>query len=455
MRGTSSHGTAEAERAPTFGPGSASFRPGSASYRAGTSPRNTSARQRPALLLRPRSSSEVASAVALARARGARLSVQATGHGAARTLGPETVLVHTGALTSVQVDAEAQGARVGAGVTWADVQQRAERHALFGLAGTAPSVGVAGYTFGGGVGWFARPYGLAAGRLRAVRYVDGLGRVRMAADDASEDLDRRAIWAFRGGAPVGIATELHLDLVRPGPVWAGHLLWSAAAAQALISTWAEALPGLPDTVTSTMAMLQLPPSGPFPIELLGAPVVHLSYAAVGGEPVLHALREQMRAVATPAVDSTGPADAQRLGQIHLDPPEPVAARGGGRWLTRAAEHRATELLLSAGVGHPGGAAMAELRHVGTRPPVYEGALTQAPGPFLLHVVGHGDPASQATTRAAVARSMAMAADLDAGVDPVSFRDGDETATDLSPRLAEIAAALDPDGVFSFERIPRR
>src|SRR5690606_19254463 len=100
-------------------------------------------------------------------------------------------------------------------------------------------------------------------------------------------------------------------------------------------------------------------------------------------------------------------------------------------------------------------AMAELRHVGTRPPVYEGALTQAPGPFLLHVVGHGDPASQATTRAAVARSMAVAADLDAGVDPVSFRDGDETATDLSPRLAEIAAALDPDGVFSFERIPRR
>src|SRR5699024_4592481 len=81
-----------------------------------------------------------------------------------------------------------------------------------------PDVGAARYTFGGGVGRFARARGLAAGHLRSVRHVDSRGRIRTAADDARDAGDRDAIWAFRGGAPVGLAAELHLDLVRPGHV---------------------------------------------------------------------------------------------------------------------------------------------------------------------------------------------------------------------------------------------
>lgn len=433
----------------------AAFPPDSADYLAATSPRNTTARQAPALVLRPRSSAEAAEAVAIARTRGAMLSVQGTGHGAARPIGPETVLADTSALTTVAIDTRRRTAHVGAGTTWSSLQGHAERYGLFGLAGTSPDVGVAGYTFGGGVGWFARAHGLAAGHLRSVRYVDGRGRIRTAADDAPDTLDQDAIWAFRGGAPVGIATELQLDLVRPGQVWAGHLLWPAASAEAVISAWAESAPELPASITSTIAMLQLPPLGPFPAELLGTPVVHLSYAAVGAAGPLLTLRDRMHAVAVPVVDSTGPADAERLGQVHLDPPEPVAAFGGGRWLTAAADRHAVELLLSAGVGTADGAAMAELRHVGTHPPRFDGALTRAPGPYLLHVVGHGDPGSLPSTRAAVNRSLAAAADLDTGVDPVSFREADPTTTDLSPRLATVSAALDPDGIFAFERISRR
>src|SRR5690625_3561085 len=303
------------------------FTPGSPGYAASTSPRNTSAHQAPALVLRPRSAEGVAEAVTVARSRAARLSVHATGHGAARPLGAETVLLDTGGLAAVQVQAGVQGARVGAGTTWGHLQREASRYGLLGLAGTSPSVGVAGYTFGGGLGWFTRGHGLASGHLRAVRYVDGEGRIRTAADDAPDPLDREAIWA--GSLP----------------------------------------------------------------ELLGAPVVHLSYAATGDQSPLLELRDRLLAVAPPAADSTGPAGAERLGQIHLDPPDPVSARGGAGWLTGAARHQAAELLLSARVGHTGGAAMAELRHVDSQAPVLDGALTRPPGPYLFHVVGPGDATS--------------------------------------------------------------
>src|SRR5699024_2133299 len=293
------------------------------------------------------------------------------------------------------------------------------------------------------------------GHLRAVRYVDGESRIRTAADDAPDPLDREAIWAFRGGAPVGIAVELDLDLIRPGPTWAGHLLWPANAAEDLIGTWAYSLPELPATVTSTMAMLRLPPAGPFPSELLGTPVVHLSYAATGDQSPLLELRDRLVAVAAPAADSTGPADAERLGQIHLDPPDPVAARGGAGWLTGAARHHAAELLLSAGVGHTGGAAMAELRHVDSQAPVLDGALTRPPGPYLFHVVGPGDATSLPATTAAIEHSLQVASSLDTGADPISFRDADPSPTALAPRLAAVSAALDPASTFAFERLPRR
>src|SRR5690625_4845071 len=273
------------------------FTPGSPGYAASTSPRNTSAHQAPALVLRPRSAEGVADAVTVARSRAARLSVQATGHGAARPLGAETVLLDTGGLAAVQVQAGVQRARVGAGTTWGHLQHEASRYGLLGLAGTSPSVGVAGYTFGGGLGWFTRGHGLASGHLRSVRYVDGEGRIRTAADDAPDPLDREAIWAFRGGAPVGIAVDLDLDLIRPGPTWAGHLLWPADVAEDLIGTWARSLPELPETVTSTMAILRLPPSGPFPSELLGNPAVHLSYAATGDQGPMLRLRDRLLAVA--------------------------------------------------------------------------------------------------------------------------------------------------------------
>ena len=218
------------------------------------------------------------------------------------------------------------------------VQDAAQRGGLLGLSGTAPDVSVSGYTFAGGLGWLTRPHGMASAHLHGVQYVDASGQLRHAAQDAAEPIDREALWAFRGGAPVGIATSLEFGLVPVADLAAGFIMWPADDAEAVISAWAGALASLSTTVTSTIAMLGLPPDGPFPEELHGKPVVHLSYASPAGEAELAALREVLRTAAEPAVDTTGPCDAKRLATVHLDPPVAVPAAGVGRGRRRACPH---------------------------------------------------------------------------------------------------------------------
>ncbi|HEY2281493.1 MAG TPA: FAD-binding protein [Streptosporangiaceae bacterium] len=438
-------------------PAGAVLTPGSDAYRDATSPDNSSFPQAPDAVVRPRSGADVALAVQAARTGGGQVMVQATGHGAGVPVGAGVILVDTSALDDVQIDAAARVARAGAGAVWSKVQDQAWPHGLLALSGTSPTVGVAGYTFHGGVGWLARPFGLASGSLRSVRYVDGAGRARHAAEDSPDRADSDALWAFRGGAPVGIATELEFDLHPVAELWAGYLLWPGQHLPALAAAWAAHLTEVPDALTSTLSRLGLPPEGPFPDELKGTAVVHLSYASVAGEAGLAGLRRALRAVAEPTVDTTGPADATILTQIHLDPPGGIPARGLGQWLTSAPADLIVALADAARVGQPGGLNMIEIRHVASEVAVPDGALTRAPGPFLLHTVGAApSDAARAKVDALLAAVLAAAAPADTGLSAPTFREGQpDDAGAYRPavldRLTAIAAELDPDGTLVFVR----
>ena len=268
------------------------------------------------------------------------------------------------------------------------MQDAAAPHGLLGLSGTSPTVGVAGYTFGGGVGWLVRKYGLASGALRAVEYVDGAGQLRRAAQDAEEQFDRAALWAFRGGAPVGIATSIVIDLFRVPELWTGYLLWPATAVGAVIEAWASAVEAVSPSVTSSLSLRTLPPEGPFPEELLGAAVAHLSYASPDGGAYLEVMRDAVRRAAEPVVDTTAPGDVQSLSAIHLDPPTAVPARGTGRWLADNAIEVVGAMFDAARIGEPGGLSMIELRHTDAAVGP-DGALASVLAPFLMHAVGEG------------------------------------------------------------------
>jgi FAD binding domain len=441
-----------------LGPGVV-FAPGSSEYASGTSPLNSSFAQEPAAVVRPRATEEVAKAVGAARDLGLATAVRATGHGSGSPSADDTLLVDMAQLAGVSVDGGSAIARIGGGAVWSSVQQAAEPHGLLGLGGTSGSVGVAGFTFGGGVGWLVRPFGLAASSLHSVVYVDGRGRIRRAAEDASDVLDRDALWAFRGGGAVAIATELEFALHPVHDLWAGHLLWPAEQSAGLAAAWAQCVLAADSGVTSTLMHLRLPPQGPFPSGLLGRTVIHLSYASVEGSAPLEEMREVMNSVAPPVVDTTAAADAAALQTIHLDPPVAVPARGTGRWLSSADAGTIVDIFDSAQLGEPGGLTMVEIRHVATNAPAPEGAMTRPPAPFLLDTVGAApDDEARAQIDDRLLRVEQAAAAVDVGLSVPSFRGGQPDPGQAHrpatlTRLRQIATDLDPDHVFRFERSP--
>ena len=93
------------------------------------------------------------------------------------------------------VRAEERVVRVGAGARWGQVQAAAGPLGLAGLSGSAPGVGVTGYTLGGGVGWFSRKHGLASGSVRAIDIVDADGEPGRVTAESDPEL----FWALRGG----------------------------------------------------------------------------------------------------------------------------------------------------------------------------------------------------------------------------------------------------------------
>src|SRR6516164_100643 len=98
-------------------------------------------------------------------------------------------------MRGVQIDTPARRARVQAGTVWGEVAAAAAGHGLAGLAGSSPTVGVVGYSLGGGLGWLARRYGLAANSILAADLVTADGRLVRADHEHQPDL----FWAIRGG----------------------------------------------------------------------------------------------------------------------------------------------------------------------------------------------------------------------------------------------------------------
>src|SRR5215470_10143323 len=113
--------------------------------------------QRPALVAEAETAADVRAAVVAAQEHGLPIAVQSTGHGT-HVPANGALLLKTSAMGEVLVDPDRRIARVGAGARWGEVIAAAAPFGLAPLSGTSPSVGVAGYTLGGGLSWLSRKH---------------------------------------------------------------------------------------------------------------------------------------------------------------------------------------------------------------------------------------------------------------------------------------------------------
>ena len=429
--------------------------PGSTDYRRATTPHNAIVRQRPRAVATVLDAVSACAAVDYASTAGLRVAVQSTGHGVAEDLADDTLLADTSRLDHVVVNPQDRTARVGAGALWRAVNAAAEPHGLLAAAGSAPDVGVAGYTFGGGVGWLTPAFGLASNALLSVTYVDGAGSARLASEDADDEVDREALWAFRGGGGVGLAVELRFELFPVTEVWAGYQLWPAEHLESVVQAWAAGLSSDTEVATS-LSILHAPPGPPFPASLQGRPVIHLAMAAPRGARSADGLRAALAGAPTPVVDTWGPADAATLAGIHLDPPTGAPALGMGRWVGAATPQRALRILQAAAASET--LSVVELRNVGSTTHARPGALTSPPGPFLAASVGVVPiPQRRALVSSGLQQLRTSLADIDVGRGAANFAVGQRGDLDaLVPedrgRLDQIRTAVDPTGVFHPSRV---
>ncbi len=416
-------------------------------YARATQPHNASTQQNPQVVAIPTTPDGVREAVDHATTAGLVVVPQGSGHGAGAPVGADALLLDTSSLDGVTVDVETRTARVGSGATWAKVNAAAFQHGMLGLAGSAPSVSVSGYTFAGGVGWLVRRDGLASGGLRRVRFVDGSGRLRTASDDAQDVADRDAMWAFRGAGGVGVATELEIDLFPAAGLHAGTLLWHGEALDDVVGAWLESLESVGSSVATSIAVLHVPPLPMFPDALHGKAAVHLAVADPEGVEGAQALLSAVRAAATPVVDDWGAADATRLAQIHLDPPGAVPALGDARWLDEKAPDIAVDLLRTA-YADDSPLVMMELRYVAGPAARRDGALTTAAAPFIYHSVGPLGRSTRTQLADGFERAREVWVGADAGLTPGSWIEGAAVVDEALPadvlgRARSVADAVDP------------
>jgi FAD/FMN-containing dehydrogenase len=377
--------------------------PGDDGYAAEVASFNTAVAASPAVVVGATCADDVAAAVKWAQASGRRVSVQSTGHGLLSDLAG-TVMVNTTRMTGVTVDPQAATATAQAGVRWTRVIEAAAPFGLAPLNGSSSSVGVVGYTLGGGLGPLSRRYGFAADHVRRFTIVTADGAVR----DVTRESDADLFWAVLGGkAGFGIVTELEFALLPVTRFYGGCMFFPAESAAAVLHAWREWAPTLTDDTNTSVAMLRLPPDPSLPEPLRGKFVVSVRLVHLGSAEEGEAVVAPMRAVATPLMDLIAEMPYAAVDGVSMDPPNPMPVRERGVTTDALPAEAVDALLAVAGPDVPAPVAIVEVRLLGgacARP--VDNAVTGRDAAFSVFTVGapFGPPpeAAQAATAAVVA-----------------------------------------------------
>lgn len=328
---------------------------------------------RPDLIVEPLDSEDVRRAVVHATRHKCPLLASATGHGAGSVDGG--LLIRTHQMNRVRIDPHRKVADVGPGVTWGDVSAEASRYGLTPLSGTAATVGVVGYTIGGGLSPFSREYGYAADHVLSLDLVTPDGQLRHVTAEQEPDL----FWAARGaGGNIGIVTGLSCRLFPIGHVHAGALVVGLDSWAEAVDRYVEWTAGVPDQMNSVLSLMNFPDAPQLPEVIRGKRMATIFVTSTGTMADVNRQLKPLRDL--PLEDDTVTRTATvDLPAVFNEPTRPHAFQGDALAATGVDAQP-----LSTTLGHLSAADTAEpkflfIHHLG-------GAMTA--GPALANVMGN-------------------------------------------------------------------
>jgi hypothetical protein len=417
---------------------------------------NLAITHRPAVVVGATCAADVAAAVSWAVANDLPVAAQATGHGPVGSV-ENGLMVTTRRMRSVEIDPDRGTAKVGAGARWSDVNEAAAPHGLAGVSGSSSSVGVVGYSLGGGMGALGRQYGFGADLVRGVELVTADGSIRQVDAESDPEL----FWAVRGGkGNFGLITSLEIGLVPVTTIYGGAVFFAAASAHDVLHSFRAWAPTLPDPSSTSIALLNFPPLPELPEPLRGAYVVMLRFAHNGSDAEGAELLAPMLESGQVLLSGMGAMPYTNVDAIHQDPTDPMPVWEKGALLRELSSEAVDALLAVAGPGASTVLTMVELRLMGGalgRQPEVPNAVSGREGAYSLLalgvlapgieelVPGLGTAVLEAMTPWSTSTSMLNW--LGATATPAQVARA--WTPDVHRRLMEVKRAVDPGDVFRF------
>ena len=349
---------------------------------------NLASDRQPAAVAFVESAEDVTKVIDFASRHGLKVTGRGTGHGAVAIGALEqTILIKTERMRGIEIDEGARAARVEAGVLALELGAACTERGLCSMPGSAPDVGVIGYTLGGGLSWLGRRYGFACNRVTAIELVTADGERRRV--DAEHDSD--LFWALRGGGGCyAIVTALHVALLPVADLYAGIMIFPAELGVGAIRAYRDWTTTAPEDVTSIVRFLRPPPLPDVPEPLRDRPLITIDAAFIGEQAAGERLLAPLREIGEPIIDTFAQIPAEALSKIHMDPEQPVPGLGHHALISELPDEAIDAFVGAVGPDAGSPLLLAELRHIGGalgRAGDNPGALTKLDADFLMFAIG--------------------------------------------------------------------
>lgn len=302
---------------------------------------NVAVEHHPDYVVHATSADDVRATVRTAQRFGLPVTVFSTGHGFARGI-DGGIALSTAGLTGVEVDEPARTARIAAGSRWRDVLDVVTPLGLAAVTGSSPDVGAVGFLLGGGIGPLAREVGFGSNYLVAADLVTGDGTLLHVDDEHHPEILR----ALRGGKwGLGVVTSVTVRLLNLETVTGGNFFALGDDAATLFRTYADWVQGAPSDITTSIALLRLPPLEFLPEPLRGQYVANVRVASTRPLAEVERAIAPLRTAVPILMDSIAEIPYAAIGGVHADPTDPMPILDGST-LLHTFEPRTAEAVLA-------------------------------------------------------------------------------------------------------------
>lgn len=278
--------------------------PGDADYEESRKLYNGMIDKKPGMIVKCRSKHDIAAAIQFAREHDMEVSIRSGGHnGAGLGLCDDGLAIDLSLMKDIQVDTSMKTARIEAGCTLGEIDQKTHEYGLALPSGIISTTGIGGITLGGGLGYLSRKFGLTIDNMLEAEVILADGSIVTANRKENPDL----FWALRGGGGnFGVVSSFLFQLHEIHTVYGGPMFWPIEKAKEAMKFYRELMFSADNDLYGFFAFLVVPPAEPFPEHLHNQTVCGVVWNYTGPKEKADEVFAPIRNFGPPILDFVGP-----------------------------------------------------------------------------------------------------------------------------------------------------